>query len=218
MGFRIEAKKVRIIIADDHPVVRSGLHAELASEPGFEVVGEAATGDQVIPLCSRHQPDVLLLDLSMPQLRPMEILAELRSECPQVRVIVLTAHDDEVYIRGLVSAGVAAYLLKTEAVDALVTAVRTVVQGGTWFSRTVMDKLARGQSGDGTYVLDTLTQREVELLKHLARGKSNSEIAEELHLAEQTVRNYVSRIYAKMGVTTRAEAIIWVRERKLMEI
>ena len=134
--------------------------------------------------------------------------AFVHEHCPHARVLVLTAYDDDAYVRGLLAAGIAGYVLKDEAPDVLVDAVRGVAHGGTWFSRAVVAVLAlppRPAVAAGP----TLTNRERELLALLARGWDNARIAQELRLGEQTIRNYLSRLYGKLGVQTRAEAIVW---------
>ncbi len=131
-------------------------------------------------------------------------------------MLILTAYA-AAYVRGLMGAGVAGYVLKDEATEVVVSAVRTVVRGGTWFSRPVAEKLARMETSEAAQVeVSDLTDREREILRLMAEGKDNAGIAAELNLAEQTVRNYVSRIYTKLGVDTRVQAVVWARERGLV--
>jgi DNA-binding NarL/FixJ family response regulator len=138
-------------------------------------------------------------------------LAFAKTHCPDVRVVVLTAYDDEAYVQALIEAGVAGYVLKDEAPESLVAAVHSVTQGGTWFSQPVVTKLVRASTRAGSDG-PSLTEREDQLLRMIARGWDNARIAEEVHLGEQTVRNYASRVYGKLGVETRAEAIVWARD------
>ncbi|HEU5433061.1 MAG TPA: response regulator transcription factor [Thermomicrobiales bacterium] len=200
---------IRIVLADDHPLIRAGLRTRLDAERDLVVVGEAADADAARHQCRNLQPDILILDLNMPGPKPVATMAMLREQCPGLQVLVLTAYDDPAYVYGLLAAGVAGYVLKDEAPDALVEAVRGVARGGAWFSRHVLDVLARA----GAPVDLGLSERETALLRLLARGWDNARIANELNLAEQTVRNYLSRLYAKLGVQTRAEAIVWAHER-----
>lgn len=203
---------VRIILADDHPVVRAGLRAELAEMEGMAIVGEAADGAETLRLCEQLQPDILLLDLNMPHLHPLDTVTILDETCPTTRVLVLTAHDDDVYVRSLVAAGVAGYLLKMEGVEAVASAIRSVMAGGTWFSRGILEKATAQHSRQNDTVLASLTDRERDILERLARGWGTATIADDLHLAEQTVRNYISRLYSKLDLHSRAEAVIWARE------
>lgn len=202
---------IRVFLADDHPLIRAGIRATLEAVPDVVVVGEAADGEKTQQRCRDLHADVLLLDLNMPGPRPTSTVAFLQEHCPETRVLVLTAYDGDAYVRGLLGAGVAGYVLKDEAPDALVDAVRSVAHGGTWFSRPVVAALThRGLQVEPPSRV--LTDREDELLGLLTRGLDNACIASELHLGEQTVRNYLSRLYRKLGVQTRTEAIIWVRD------
>ena len=200
---------IRVLLADDHPLVRAGLRATLVAENDFSVVGEATNGHRVQRLCAELQPDVLLLDLSMPGPPPLEIINYLHMHCPQVRVLVLTIYDDDVYVRNMIRAGVAGYVLKDDATAALIRAIRTVAQGDTWFSRAVLTKLFRDNDPLAQERRPNLSVRERQILKLLAQGFDNGYIAAELRLAEQTVRNYVSRLYTRIGVRSRAEAVVW---------
>jgi DNA-binding NarL/FixJ family response regulator len=151
-----------------------------------------------------------VLDLNMPGSPATATVAFVREHCPPVRVVVLTGYEDA-YVRDLIAAGIGGYVLKDEAPEALVQAVRSVVSGGTWFSQPVVAQLVGATSGAAP-TGPPLTEREGQLLRLIARGWDNARIAEEVHLEQNTVRNYVSRLYAKLGVQTRAEAIVWARD------
>jgi DNA-binding NarL/FixJ family response regulator len=208
-------ERLRVILADDHPFIRAGLYTTLEAEPDIVVVGEAATGEEAQALCRELQPDIMVLDLNMPGPPASETVAYVQEHSPRVRVLVLTAYDDEPYIRGLISAGVSGYILKDEAPDALVQAVRSVVLGGTWFSQSIVRKLTIGPR-QGKSAGSDLTDREHQLLRLLVLGWDNAHIARELNLGEQTVRNYLSRMYAKLGVQTRSETIAWAHEHNMI--
>jgi DNA-binding NarL/FixJ family response regulator len=201
---------IRVLLADDHPLIRAGLRAGLAAEPDFALVGEAADGHDALRLCREHRPDVLLLDLQMPGPSAVETVTAVHECCPGVRVLMLTAHSEAVYVRGLVAAGVAGYVLKDEAAELLVDAIRSVARGGTWFSRPVVAKLVQPHVPRATQE-PSLTRRERQVLPLLAQGWDNARIASTLYLSEQTVRNYVSRLYAKLGVSSRAQAMAWAQ-------
>ena len=204
---------IRVLLADDHPLVRAGLRATIATAPDISLVGEATSGDEVRQLCEALSPHIVLLDLHMPGPAPLETVAHLHEHCPRVRVLILTAHDEDAYVQGLLAAGVAGYVLKDEVPEALLHAIRGVAQGGVWFSQAIATKLARAVAHAGD---DTLgfTDRERELQYALMQGWDNARIAAALHLSEQTVRNYLTRLYAKLGVHSRAEAIVWLRDQR----
>jgi DNA-binding NarL/FixJ family response regulator len=207
------SEPTRVILADDHPLVRAGIRATLEVEPDLDVVAEVAHRAEVPSLCQRLAPDILLLDLSMPGPSAPELVLLLRAQNPQLKVLVLTAYANEAIIQRLVSAGIAGYLLKDEAPESLVHAIRAIMAGGTWFSNVALKKLAHGGGTDATTPsLAELTPREQQVLEAIARGWDNAHIAQELHLAEQTVRNYSSRIYEKLGVQSRGEAIVWAHD------
>jgi DNA-binding NarL/FixJ family response regulator len=205
---RRNQERIRVLLADDHPLVRAGIRSVLTAEEDIALVGEAVDGDQVLRLCQELEPDILLLDLNMPGPSPFETVAYLRQHCPAVKVLVLTAYDDDAYVHGLTAAGVAGYVLKDEVPETVVRAIRAVEDGDTWLSRPVVEKLARLEIEE-TF----LTEREGQVLRLMARGWDNVQIAAELGLAEQTVRNYVSRIYTRLEMKSRAEVIVWARER-----
>lgn len=212
------ADAIRVIVADDHPLIRTGVRLSLSSETDIEVVGEAASGDEATTQCKTLKPDVVLLDLSMPGPGPEALLATFKAECPEMKIIVLSASDDDAHVRSLINAGINGYVLKDEASEMIADAIRTVVKGATWFSRSVMQTFMSPPPTPSTdsSPLTELTGREKEILQEIARGQSNAQIALSLHLAEQTVRNYTSRIYEKLGISSRAEAIIWAYQNGLV--
>lgn len=208
--------KIRVLLADDHPFIRAGIRATLALEEDVVLIGEAADGNELRQLCHTSEPDVVLLDLNMPGPPGVQTVLYLREHLPQIKVVVLTAYDEDAYVRRLVGAGAVGYILKDEAPEVVVRAIRAVMRGDTWFSPAVAEKLLQ-PPGEALEVggLD-LTGREREMLCMIAQGWENARIAEALGLAEQTVRNYISRLYAKLGVQSRPEAIVWARERGII--
>ncbi len=205
---------IRVLIADDHPLVRCGIRETLRAADDITIAGEASRGDEAQRLCRELQPDVLLLDLQMPGATAVETVTDVRAHCPQTRVIILTAYDDEVYVRRMLAEGAVGYVLKDEVTEVVLTAIRTAMQGGIWLSRAVSVKLATGKPRVQMRAEDPdLTERERQLLDGIAHGWRNGRIADELSLTEKTVRHYVSDLYAKLDVSSRGEAIIWAKER-----
>ena len=205
---------IRVLIADDHAVVREGLRAFLALQDDVEVVGEAADGEEAVQAVVRLEPDVALVDLVMPRVDGIEAIGRIRAERPQTRVIVLTSFVDEDKMLPAVRAGAVGYLLKDVAPRELVGAIRTVHGGGTLLHPTVVQELVREVSRDGAAATpNPLTAREREVLTLIARGRANKAIAFELGVAEKTVKTHVSNILGKLGLTDRTQAALYaVRE------
>ena len=209
-------KPIQILLADDHPIVRAGIRALLACEQDFVVVGEVCDSHEVQRSSQLLQPDILLLDLRMPGPPSIETVAYLRTHCPKMAILILSAYAEDVHIHGLMTAGADGYVLKDEAPEALLQAIHIVLQGGKWFSQRVTEKLFREKGDEPLYSYEpVLTSRERDLLNMIAQGESNARIAACLHLAEQTVRNYASHLYVKLNVQSRGEAIVWAREHGL---
>lgn len=201
-----------MVLADDHPLIRQGLVSAVTQEKDLDVVGQAADGDEAIKVCGEKKPHVLVLDVGMPGPPTSKIVKEVRNLSSDTKVLILTAYDDDTYIRQLLKVGVSGYLLKDEGVENVVRAIRSIHDGATWFSQAVTEKFVRWQYGDKNERLQDLTDREKEVLEMIAEGLDNQKIAESLSLAEQTVRNYASSIYEKIKVHSRAQAVIWARE------
>jgi two-component system, NarL family, response regulator DegU len=205
-------KKIRVVVADDHPLIRQGIVSTVSSESDLEVVDQAAEGDAAVKSCSKNKPDVLILDVGMPGPGPATVVRSVQQISPETKVLVLTAYDDDTYIRQLLKVGVSGYLLKDEGIGNVVRALRSIHTGGTWFSQSVTEKFVRWQYGPGVDVAADLTARELQVLELIAEGMENCDIAQKLELAEQTIRNYASSIYEKIDVNSRTQAVIWARE------
>jgi DNA-binding NarL/FixJ family response regulator len=216
---------IRVLIADDHAVVRLGVIKliELLGGGEIAVVGEVADGEDLLEAVGALSPDVLLLDIIMPGLDAVEHVRKVVDRPVGPRVLMLTNHDRDDYVLPLLAAGISGYLLKDEIPDAIVQAIRAVAGGGTWFSQRIAGLIARStytptSEAEPSVGTPTLTPREWEILQHIAQGQSNSEIADQLSLSKATVQNYVSNIYAKLGIETRAEAMLYAMRNKLVDI
>jgi DNA-binding NarL/FixJ family response regulator len=200
---------IRILVADDHPIVRDGLIAILSTQPDFRIVGEAATGTATVQQAAALQPDVVLLDLEMPEMDGVEAIRRLRETQPEVRVIVFTAFDTDERILGAVRAGARGYLLKGAPREEIFQAVRVVHAGNSLLQPIVASKLLRQVRQEPATLIgvESLTPRERDVLRLLARGLENKEIAGELVITQRTVKFHVSSILGKLGAGNRTEAV-----------
>jgi DNA-binding NarL/FixJ family response regulator len=206
---------VRVLIADDHPVVRSGIRGMLASDPEFDVVGEAADGAEAVALALRDRPDVVLMDLRMPDLDGASATAEIRAKRPDTQVLVLTTYDTDADIVRAIEAGAIGYLLKDVPHEEIGRAVRAAARGETVLAPGVAARLmerSRGAPGGA------LSAREIEVLQLAARGLSNSEIAKELFVSATTVKAHLSHIYRKLNVADRTAAVTTALERQIIRL
>jgi DNA-binding NarL/FixJ family response regulator len=211
---------VRVLIADDHPVFRAGLSGVLAEADDVEIVGEAARGEDVLPLALAVQPDVVLMDLHMPGVNGVEATRQIAAAGLAAAVLVLTMFDDDESVLAAMRAGARGYLVKGAAGERIVDAVRAVAAGeavfGAEVAKGVLGVLAADRRGTRAgRPFPILTDREREILDLIAAGRSNSEIARRLVLSDKTVRNHVSNIFAKLQVADRAQAIVRARESGL---
>lgn len=225
-SFNLPAKKnIRVILADDHHVVRSGIRAEIERHPDIEVIGEASNGPEAISLVQQMQPDVLVLDINMPELSGVDVTAMIsNSEMPATvrenhpwppQILILSAYCEPEYVYNLFAAGAKGYLLKDEPPHKIVSGIRQIVRGEPALSLPVQKVLLTRQ----TKIDHELSSREMEVLRMMAKGHTNEEIAEGLVIAIGTVKNHVTNIYRKLpNVRTRSEAVAWAWEHKIVEV
>jgi DNA-binding NarL/FixJ family response regulator len=206
---------IRLVIADDHPVVREGLRGMLSSQSDFEIVGEAATGTEAVALVSQLHPDVVLMDLRMTELDGAAATAQIRAQQLNTSVLVLTTYENNADILRAIEAGATGYLLKDAQRDELFTAIRTVAQGKAILAPVVTSRLLQQMR---TPAQEALSAREVEVLSLVAHGASNKEIARGLHLSEATVKAHLLHLFGKLGVTDRTAAVTVALERGLLRL
>jgi DNA-binding NarL/FixJ family response regulator len=207
---------IRVLVVDDHPVVRQGLMAILRWEKDFELVGDAADGLEAVQMILQHQPDVVLLDLRLPHLSGIEVMKQVRSQALQTRFLVLTTYDTDEYIAPALAAGAQGYLLKDAEPEELSRAIRSLMRGGAALEPKVAARLL-GQFSDED-AREELSARELEVLKLLATGGSNKAIGLQLGLSENTVKTHISHIFAKLDVQSRAEAVSTAMQRGLIRL
>ena len=212
------AGRIRLLVADDHPMLREGLVAVLGTQPDFEVVGEAADGDEVVRLAESLGPDVILLDLEMPGTDGVAALERLREAGSTARTVVFTAYDTDERILGSLRAGARGYLLKGASRQEIFGAIRTVHAGGSLMQPAVTDRLLERIDRGGGPDTGNLTPRELEVLALLARGLKNAEIAGRLFISERTVKFHVGSILAKLGADNRTEAVTTAANRGLVRL
>jgi DNA-binding NarL/FixJ family response regulator len=209
---------MRLMIADDHGVVRGGLRFLLERQPDMEVVAEAGDGAEAVERALAERPDVCILDVSMPKLTGLQAAREIRSHAPEVHVLILSMHDDERYLFEALKAGAGGYVLKKEADHFLVDAVRSVARGEPFLTGAAQRSLVREWMSDSsTGPVEPLTPREQEVIKLIAEAHTNKEIADILHLSEKTVESHRGNLLRKLGMRDRVELVRYAIRRGLVE-
>ena len=210
--------KIRVILAEDHAVVRQGTKHLLDRYPDIEVIGEAGDGEEAVALVKELKPDVAIMDVRMPRMSGIEATRKIKAECPEVAVLALTAHDDDEYVFALLESGANGYLLKTAEIEELVKAIRAVHAGQPALDPLVTQKVVSqfmngkslpdvmAQVGDE---MDGLTNRELEVLRMVAQGLTNKEVAQQLYISDRTVQAHLSSIFSKLQVSSRTEAVMY---------
>ncbi|MBN2547761.1 MAG: response regulator transcription factor [Anaerolineales bacterium] len=207
--------QIKILIVDDHPVVRDGLRGMLASQPDFQVLGEASDGAEALRLAHELSPDVILMDLRMPVMDGVSATREIKGRLPQVQVLVLTTYDSDMDILPAIEAGATGYLLKDASRDELFQAIRQAAHGQPTLAPTVAQRLmGRMRQPAG----EKLSSRELEVLQLVAEGASNSEIAARLHISQATVKSHLINIFNKLGVSDRTAAVTVALQRGILRL
>jgi NarL family two-component system response regulator LiaR len=204
-------EKIRVLIADDHPIFRDGLVSLLAQEPDIEVVAQASDGLEAFELARQHLPDVAILDVSMPELNGIDATERIKASCPSTAILVISAYGYDPYVLGAVEAGAAGYLLKDVRFRELVGAIRALHAGETVLDPVAMRKLMgrlASAKGKGAELTQSLHHRELEVLKMAAKGMSNKEVAQALGISVRTCQTHLANIFAKLGVGSRTEAVL----------
>ncbi|MGI1671533.1 MAG: response regulator transcription factor [Neptuniibacter sp.] len=213
--------KIKVLLVDDHPLVLDGINARLEGEESLDVVGMAHDGKQALEQAEKLQPDVVLMDISMPVMNGFEATEIFRQQQPQVRVLILSMHDDREYIIKLIKCGAAGYVLKDVSSGELITAIETVFRGGTYFSsgasQTLFSELNQEQLPESPAAEEALTKREKDVLKLLAEGNSNKEIARGLDISVRTVETHRQNIKAKLDIHTAAGLARYAIEHNLID-
>jgi len=218
-------KKIKVIIAEDHTIVRKGLCALLQGEPDIEVIGEAENGREAIKIVEKHLPDVVVMDIAMPGLNGLETTRQLKKRYPRLKILILTMHDNEEYIFETLRAGAAGYLIKRSAPNELISAIKSVYRDESFLSPAVSKKVIEGfvQSGGQTGIKKDedfvkLTLREREVLQLIAEGNSNREIARVLHISIKTVESHKAHIMEKLGIHNIAELTQYAIRKGLISL
>jgi DNA-binding NarL/FixJ family response regulator len=207
-----DVRKIRILIVDDHFVVRMGLRALVGTEPDMEVVGEAADGNQAVQAFNECNPDLVLMDLRMPAKDGIAATAEIRRKHPEARVLMLTTFDGDTDIHRAMQAGAQGYVLKNSTGDKLIPAVRAVAAGEKWIPKEIANRLASRK------MFEELTPRELQVLQQMARGLANKEIGEALKITEHTVKDHLKNILGKLRVADRTEAVTVSLQRGIIQL
>ena len=211
------SRPIRVVIADDHNIVRMGIRDLLTEESDIEVVGEARNGNSAVDLALAQRPDVVVMDINMPELSGVEATRQIRQAAPEVRVLALTSYTDDPYIYGLLDAGASGYILKTAESHEIIRAVRATAIGQSVLDPAVAPRLLARLSKPSANG-DVLSERELDVLRLAARGLTNKQIGADLQISDRTVQNHLANVYGKLGVASRTEAVTAALQRGLIHL
>lgn len=212
--------KTKVLIADDHAVVRAGLRALITSEPSLELVGEATGGYETIELVTKTKPDILVLDISMPDLDGIAVTKKIVSEKPDVQILILTIHEDKALLREALKLGASGYILKRAAETELISAIQIVMRGDMYIDPSMVHTLLEGKeksTNSVTDALEPLTPRETEVLRLIALGYTNRQVGEELNISVRTVEGHRANLSDKLGASSRVELVRYALELGLID-
>lgn len=208
-------ERARLLIVDDHPVVRAGLRGMLSGQPDFEVVGEAADGAEAVDLTRRVRPDVVLMDLRMPKMDGVTAIEQIKAKHPDTQILVLTTYDSDSDILPAIESGATGYLLKDAPREELFEAIRAAAQGKPLLTSAIAARLMERMRGPA---VEALSSREIEVLQLVAKGASNKEIGAQLYITEATVKSHLLRIFGKLGVADRTAAVTRALEQGILRL
>ena len=212
--------KVNIMIADDHAIVRTGLRSIINAEPGLKLVGEATGGLETIELVRKSHPDILLLDISMPDMDGITVVKKIKTDFPNLKVLFLTIHEDEALLREAIKFGASGYILKKAAETELISAIQTVMRGDLFIDTSLLRQFVDEDSDSFDEMRTTyepLTPREMDVLKLIARGYTNRQAGKELNISVRTVEGHRANIYKKLGVNSRVELVRFARKNRIID-
>ena len=208
---------ISIVVVEDHALVREGTRQILAGESDFDVIGEASRGDEAVQVVLATRPDVVLMDMRMPGINGIEAIRQILLEAPETKVVIVSAHEDEDYVREALATGAVGYILKTAPARELVEGVRAVAHGSLVLSPSLSRRLTQSRS-DPTRATDRLSARELAVLRQIAQGRANKEIAQELGISQRTVEGHLHNIFEKLRVSSRTEAVIYAANHGIVSI
>ena len=210
----------RVVIADDHAIVRAGLRSLIHDDAGLDLIGEAAGGYEAIELVEKNRPDVLVLDISMPDLDGISVTRKLKQSHPDLRILILTLHDDQALIREAIKAGASGYILKRAAESELLSAIQVILRGDLYVDPSVLRSLLGEPTpspSEPPTPIETLTRRETEILKLIVEGYTNRQVSEQLNISIRTVEGHRANISDKLGLHSRLELVRYARQHGIIE-